>query len=104
MSATTAPAVVGERRWVNQLLGLAAWLVGLLFFFPVFWMVLNSFKSEQDANTSPKLFFDPTLERYREVTRSAIVAITIDATTTTMLNDDAWPNSQPPPIERWNTK
>ena len=27
-------------------------------------MVLNSFKEEQDANTSPKLFFDPTLDRY----------------------------------------
>ena len=42
-----------------------------MFFFPVFWMVLNSFKSEQDANTSPKLNFDPTLDRYREVTGSA---------------------------------
>ena len=27
-------------------------------------MVLNSFKEEQDANTSPKLFFEPTLDRY----------------------------------------
>jgi sorbitol/mannitol transport system permease protein len=71
MSATTAPAVVGERQWVNRVLGLLAWVVGLIFFFPVFWMVLNSFKSEQDANTSPKLFFDPTLDRYREVTKSA---------------------------------
>jgi len=34
-------------------------------------MVLNSFKSEQDANTSPKLFFHPTLERYHDVTKSA---------------------------------
>jgi sorbitol/mannitol transport system permease protein len=71
MSATAAPAVVGERQWVNRLLGLFAWAVGLVFFFPVFWMVLNSFKSEHDANTSPKLFFDPTLDRYREVTKSA---------------------------------
>jgi sorbitol/mannitol transport system permease protein len=70
MSATTAPAVVGESRWVNRLFGLLAWIVGLLFFFPVFWMVLNSFKSEQDANTSPKLLFTPTLDRYREVTES----------------------------------
>jgi sorbitol/mannitol transport system permease protein len=44
---------------------------GLVFFFLVFWMVLNSFKSEQDANTSPKLFFHPTLERYHDVTKSA---------------------------------
>jgi polyol transport system permease protein len=62
---------VGERRWVNAAFGLLAWVVGLIFFFPVFWMVLNSFKSEQDANTSPKLFFHPTLDRYRDVTKSA---------------------------------
>src|SRR2546423_13841424 len=63
--------IVGERAWVNRSFGLLAWLLGLVFFFPVFWMVLNSFKSEQDANTSPKLFFHPTLDRYRDVTKSA---------------------------------
>src|SRR2546423_15718350 len=63
--------IVGERAWVNRSFGLLAWLLGLVFFFPVFWMVLNSFKTEQDANTSPKLFFHPTLDRYRDVTKSA---------------------------------
>jgi sorbitol/mannitol transport system permease protein len=62
---------VGESRMVNSAFGMLAWIVGLVFFFPVFWMVLNSFKSEQDANTSPKLFFHPTLDRYRDVTKSA---------------------------------
>jgi sorbitol/mannitol transport system permease protein len=71
MSRAEVPITVGERRWVNRALGVAAWITGLVFFFPVFWMVLNSFKSEQDANTSPKLTFDPTLDRYREVTESA---------------------------------
>jgi sorbitol/mannitol transport system permease protein len=71
MSTTDSSAVVGESRWVNRLLGALAWVVGLIFFFPVFWMVLNSFKSELDANASPKLFFDPTLDRYREVTKSS---------------------------------
>src|SRR3954447_13079758 len=71
MSAVPSPRVVGERRWVNRSFGLLAWIVGLTFFFPVFWMVLNSFKSEQDANTSPKLFFHPTLDRYKDVTESA---------------------------------
>jgi sorbitol/mannitol transport system permease protein len=61
---------VGERRIVNSAFGVLAWIVGLIFFFPVFWMVLNSFKSEQDANTSPKLFFHPTLDRYKDVTHS----------------------------------
>jgi sorbitol/mannitol transport system permease protein len=59
---------VGERRSAHVALGLTAWLAALIFFFPVFWMVLSSFKEEQDANTSPKLFFSPTLDRYRDVT------------------------------------
>ncbi len=58
---------VGESRLVNAGFGLAAWIAGLAFFFPVFWMVLSSFKTEQDANTSPKLLFSPTLDRYREI-------------------------------------
>ena len=66
MSRADVPVTVGERRWVNYALGVAAWITALVFFFPVFWMVLNSFKSEQDANTSPKLFFHPTLERYHD--------------------------------------
>jgi sorbitol/mannitol transport system permease protein len=71
MSEVKDPRVVGERAWVNRSFGALAWVVGLVFFFPVFWMVLNSFKSEQDANASPKLFFDPTLDRYKDVTKSA---------------------------------
>jgi sorbitol/mannitol transport system permease protein len=71
VSGDGATPTVGERRWVNAALGALAWITGLIFFFPVFWMVLNSFKTEQDANTSPKLFFDPTLDRYRDVTKSA---------------------------------
>jgi sorbitol/mannitol transport system permease protein len=70
MSDDQPPRTVGERRWVNAAFGALAWAVGLIFFFPVFWMVLNSFKSEQDANTSPKLFFHPTLDRYSDVTKS----------------------------------
>jgi sorbitol/mannitol transport system permease protein len=70
MSATESPVTVGERRWVNSAFGVAAWVLGLVYFFPVFWMVLNSFKSEQDANASPKLFFDPTLDRFNDVTAS----------------------------------
>ena len=48
--------------------GIVAWLVGLGFFFPVFWMVLTSFKQENDAATNPpKLFFVPTLDQYSAV-------------------------------------
>src|SRR3954466_9040058 len=71
MSAVPSPRIVGERAWVNRSFGALAWVVGLFFFFPVFWMVLNSFKSEQAATRSPKLFFHPTLDRYHDVTQSA---------------------------------
>src|SRR3954464_11198726 len=69
MSRADTPVVVGERKWVNNALGVDAWVTGLIFFFPVFWMVLNSFKTEPDAHTAPKINFAPTLDRYRDVTR-----------------------------------
>ena len=48
--------------------GVVAWIAAIGFFFPVFWMVLTSFKSERDAATSPpKLFFTPTLDQYKAV-------------------------------------
>jgi sorbitol/mannitol transport system permease protein len=50
-----------------------AWIAGLGFFFPVFWMVLTSFKREADAaSTPPKLFFTPTLDQYGEVFNQGI--------------------------------
>lgn len=64
--------IVGDKRFTDSLLGVLAWMVGLLFFFPVFWMFLNGFKTEGVANASPTLFFSPTLEQYREVTASTL--------------------------------
>ena len=61
--------MITERKPIREfLLGLLTWIIGLLFFFPVFWMVLNGFKEEADANTDPKLFFDPTTQQFEEVT------------------------------------
>ncbi len=71
MSGDDATAAVGERRWVNAALGVLAWVTALIFFFPVLWMVLNSFKTERDANASPNLNIDLNLDRYREVTETA---------------------------------
>jgi sorbitol/mannitol transport system permease protein len=71
VSGDDATPAVGERRWVNWALGILAWGTALIFFFPVLWMVLNSFKTEEEANATPNLNFEPTLDRYREVTESA---------------------------------
>ena len=47
--------------------GILAWLVGLLFIVPVAWMLLTSLHSEADAATNPPSIFAPlTLQGYRE--------------------------------------
>lgn len=45
-----------------------AWTAAVLFFFPIFWMVLTGFKTEGQAIAIPPLlFFEPTLENYTEI-------------------------------------
>jgi sorbitol/mannitol transport system permease protein len=46
--------------------GILAWLIALLLFFPIFWMTITAFKTEQQGYAS-SLFFTPTLESFREV-------------------------------------
>ena len=54
-----------KERLLNKLSTVAAWFVALLFFFPIFWMVLTSFKTELQAiAVPPLLFFEPTVENY----------------------------------------
>ena len=49
-------------------LTILTWALGVLFVFPVFWMVLTSFKQESDAYTEdPTFLFTPTLDQYRLV-------------------------------------
>ena len=59
---------VAERQvnpFVRMGLGLLTWVIVLVFFFPVFWMVITGFKSETDASTStPHVFFTPTLAQF----------------------------------------
>jgi sorbitol/mannitol transport system permease protein len=47
----------------------AAWAIGLVIFFPIFWTILTSFKTEAQAINDPPLFFnfDWTLENYISV-------------------------------------
>ncbi|EKS68602.1 MULTISPECIES: carbohydrate ABC transporter permease [Caballeronia] len=50
----------------NIVPGIVAWIVSILLFFPIFWMTITAFKTEQQAYSS-SLFFTPTLESFREV-------------------------------------
>ena len=58
-----ARAVTSRRKLMNTA---AAWVIGLLIFFPILWTILTSFKSEAQAIAAPPLFlnFDWTLENY----------------------------------------
>jgi sorbitol/mannitol transport system permease protein len=50
---------------IDLLRTILGWIVGILMAFPVFWMALAAFKTEQDAaSIPPKLFFSPTLENF----------------------------------------
>ena len=63
-----APRSPAKRRLVNSAWGIVAWVAGIVFVFPVIWMVLTSFKQEQDAASNPpSWFFSPTLDQYTQV-------------------------------------
>ena len=51
------------------ILTVVGWVVAAIIFFPIFWMVLTSFKTELEAFSIPPkfLFFDWTLENYKLV-------------------------------------
>ena len=53
----------------------ALWLVSLIFFAPVAWIILSSFKTRNDIlATPPKLIFSPTFENYVDLfTRSTFM-------------------------------
>jgi multiple sugar transport system permease protein len=53
---------IGEAGW-GRTLGAA--IVSIIYFFPVFWIMLTSFKTYNDALAVPaKFFFTPTLENF----------------------------------------
>ncbi len=53
------------RKIKSHLVVFSAWTAAAIFFFPIFWMVLTSFKTELQAiATPPLLVFEPTLENY----------------------------------------
>ena len=61
-----ARAVKTQRKIITTV---AAWMIGLIIFFPIFWTILTSFKTEAQAINDPPLFFtfDWTFENYAVV-------------------------------------
>jgi sorbitol/mannitol transport system permease protein len=69
------------------LLTTLTWIVAIGFFFPVLWMVLTAFKSENAAYTDPPtLFFTPTLEQFRAVFDAGIGVYLANSLTATVVS------------------
>jgi sorbitol/mannitol transport system permease protein len=63
---------MNQRARYRPVAGTFAWLAALLMFFPIFWMLLASFKTELGAIASPpQLFFAPTMDNYRTILQRA---------------------------------
>ncbi len=57
-----------RRKVVGYLVTLLTWVLVFLFFFPVLWMIITSFKTEgQAASFPPQFLFTPTLDGYAAV-------------------------------------
>jgi len=69
MTARGARLGVGESRAMVTGIGMAAWIVGILWIFPVAWTVFTSFKTEQDA-AAQTLTEGLGFGRYSEVAHS----------------------------------
>ncbi len=71
----TAPKLRRRHRGLNEaspLTGVICWVVAVVMFFPIFWMLLASFKTEVEAvQTPPLLFFHPTLQNYTDIFQRA---------------------------------
>jgi polyol transport system permease protein len=75
---------VGERRTVVAGLGVLAWIVGLLWIFPVAWTVFTSFKTEQDA-AAQTLHQGLGFGRYSEVAHSTPGTLSLETAFTNSL-------------------
>lgn len=63
-------AIVAQHSKFSKIaMPVLAWIVALIFFFPIFYMLLTSFKTDADAVKPEFLFtFSPTLENYTNMT------------------------------------
>ena len=84
MSTITAPAVGAStklrRKLQNSVWGVVAWIAGIVFVFPVIWMVLTSLKQAKDVTTNPPVwFFTPTFEHFANVFDSNITPFLLNS-------------------------
>jgi sorbitol/mannitol transport system permease protein len=75
---------IGQRRAVVAGIGVLAWVVGLLWIFPVAWTVLTSFKTEEDASAQT-LHQGLSFGRYSDVGHSTTGTLSLQSAFTNSL-------------------
>ncbi len=75
---------IGERRAVVVGIGALAWLVALLWIFPVAWTVLTSFKTEEDASAQT-FHHGLSFGRYSDVSHSTTGTLSLQTAFTNSL-------------------
>jgi sorbitol/mannitol transport system permease protein len=67
------------KKSANLIFGIIGWIVAVIIFFPLFWMIITAFKTEQGAY-SPDLIFLPTIESFKDVfARSNYLAFVLNS-------------------------
>jgi sorbitol/mannitol transport system permease protein len=75
------------RRFGSGALTVFTWLVALVFFMPVLWMFLSSFKQEAEAASNPPTFlFVPTLDQYSAILGADIGRYFLNSATATVVS------------------
>jgi len=75
---------IGERRSITYGIAALAWIVALLWVFPVAWTALTSFKTEQDA-ASQTLHQGLSFGRYSDIARSTAGTLSLQTAFTNSL-------------------
>ena len=57
MSGVSDEIVGVNTRWSTLTASVVGWAAAVVFFFPIFWMVHTSFKTEEDAQSLDPVFF-----------------------------------------------
>jgi sorbitol/mannitol transport system permease protein len=85
MSVVAVQSRGGRTRVSKVVWSALAWLVAIIFFFPVLWMALEGLKTEvQAASIPPTVFFTPTLTALQEVLSRDFPPYLINSATATI--------------------
>jgi sorbitol/mannitol transport system permease protein len=75
------------RKFKNSLITSLTWLIVIIFFFPVFWMFINAFKSEQDASAiPPTLIFEPNFSGFQRLMDRGMADYLLNSLTSSVLS------------------